>query len=81
MKPAPFDYQSASTIDHAIDVLREHGDEAKVLAGGQSLVPMMAFRLARPSVLLDINRVRRARSDRRRGEHTSDWRSHPPREV
>ena len=55
MKPPIFDYVAAESREHALDVLREHGDDAKVLAGGQSLVPLMSFRLAKPAVLLDIN--------------------------
>ena len=55
MKPPIFDYVAAESHEHALDVLREHGDDAKVLAGGQSLVPLMSFRLAKPAVLLDIN--------------------------
>ncbi|HEX4658979.1 MAG TPA: xanthine dehydrogenase family protein subunit M [Streptosporangiaceae bacterium] len=57
MKPAPFDYAAPATVDEAAGLLAEHGDEAKVLAGGQSLVPVLALRLARPSVLIDVNRV------------------------
>ena len=57
MKPAPFDYLAPTRIEEVLDVLREYGDEAKVLAGGQSLVPMLNFRLARPAVLVDINQV------------------------
>ena len=57
MKPAPFDYLAPTTIEETLDVLSEYGDEAKVLAGGQSLVPMLNFRLARPAVLVDINHV------------------------
>jgi len=57
MKPAPFAYVRAESVDHAVNVLREHGDEAKPLAGGQSLVPALNMRLARPSVLVDLNRV------------------------
>jgi carbon-monoxide dehydrogenase medium subunit len=57
MKPAPFEYVRAESIDHAVDVLRDHGEEAKPLAGGQSLVPALNMRLARPSVLVDLNRV------------------------
>jgi carbon-monoxide dehydrogenase medium subunit len=56
MKPAPFKYFSPTTIDEALVLLSEH-DDAKILAGGQSLVPVMNFRLARPSVLIDLNRV------------------------
>ena len=57
MKPAPFDYLAPTTVEETLAVLREHGEDAKVLAGGQSLVPMLNFRLARPAVLVDINRV------------------------
>jgi carbon-monoxide dehydrogenase medium subunit len=57
MKPVAFDYFAPRTIDQALDLLAEHGEEGKVLAGGQSLVPAMNFRLARPSVLIDINRI------------------------
>ena len=57
MKPAPFLYSRASTVGEALAVLTEHGDEAKVLAGGQSLIPMLNFRLARPGVLVDITRI------------------------
>jgi carbon-monoxide dehydrogenase medium subunit len=57
VKPAPFDYLAPTTVEETLALLREHGEDAKVLAGGQSLVPMLNFRLARPAVLLDINRV------------------------
>jgi CO/xanthine dehydrogenase FAD-binding subunit len=57
LKPPPFTYFSPESLDEALDLLREHGDEAKVLAGGQSLVPVLNFRLLRPSVLVDINHV------------------------
>lgn len=55
MKPAPFKYVAASTLDHALSLKAEYGDEARFLAGGQSLIPAMNFRLARPAVLIDIN--------------------------
>src|SRR5882757_6365264 len=55
MKPAPFKYVAASTLDHALSLKAEHGDDARFLAGGQSLIPAMNFRLARPDVLIDIN--------------------------
>ena len=55
MKPAPFEYVAASSAADAVRLLGEHGDEALILAGGQSLVPMMNMRLARPTVLIDIN--------------------------
>jgi carbon-monoxide dehydrogenase medium subunit/2-furoyl-CoA dehydrogenase FAD binding subunit len=57
MKAAAFDYHRAHSVDHALALLAEHGLEAKLVAGGQSLVPMMAMRLARPAVLIDINRL------------------------
>ena len=57
MKPPSFRYERPDTVAEALDLLSRHGDEAKVLAGGQSLVPMMSFRLARPEVLVDVNRV------------------------
>jgi len=57
MKPAPFTYILATSLDHAMSLKAEHGDEARFLAGGQSLIPAMNFRLARPAVLIDINHV------------------------
>ena len=57
MKPAPFKYLAAETVEEAVAALAEHGDEAKVLAGGQSLVPLMNLRLATPGVLVDVNRI------------------------
>jgi carbon-monoxide dehydrogenase medium subunit len=57
MKPAPFKYYAPATVDEALAHLAEHGWDAKVLAGGQSLVPMMNFRLAQPAVLVDLNNV------------------------
>lgn len=57
MKPAAFDYHAPETLDQALALLREHGEEARILAGGQSLVPTMAFRMARPGMLVDINRI------------------------
>src|ERR1700686_5451412 len=57
MKPAAFRYFAPRALDEALDLLAEHGEEGKVLAGGQSLVPAMNFRLARPASLIDINRI------------------------
>src|SRR3712207_1726031 len=57
MKPAPFSYRAPASVAEAVSALAELGDEAKVLAGGQSLVPMLALRLARPEHLVDVNRV------------------------
>jgi carbon-monoxide dehydrogenase medium subunit len=57
MKPAPFDYYAPAGLEEALSLLVEHGGEAKPLAGGQSLVPSMNFRLAQPSILVDLNGV------------------------
>lgn len=57
MIPAQFDYVAAETAAQAIDLLAEHGDDAKLLAGGHSLLPMMKLRLAAPEVLIDITRA------------------------
>jgi carbon-monoxide dehydrogenase medium subunit len=57
VKPGRFEYKAPRTIDEALADLDEHKDEAKILAGGQSLVPAMNFRLAQPAVIIDINRV------------------------
>ena len=58
MKPAAFDYIRADTADEALAALHEHGAEARILAGGQSLVAMLSMRLAKPAVLVDIMRIR-----------------------
>ena len=57
MKPAPFAYHRAHSVGEAVALLAELGDEAKILAGGLSLVPMMNFRLARPAALVDVTRI------------------------
>ena len=57
MKPAAFAYVRAETLDEALDALSQKGDEAKVLAGGQSLVPALNMRLLRPALLVDVNRT------------------------
>ena len=57
MKPAPFEYFDPRSVDEVVARLGQHGDDAKILAGGQSLMPMLALRLARPAVVVDINRV------------------------
>jgi CO/xanthine dehydrogenase FAD-binding subunit len=57
MKPAPFKYIAASSLEQALALKAEHGDDAKFLAGGQSLIPAMNFRLARPAILIDINGI------------------------
>ena len=58
MKPAPFAYAVPTGLAEAVALVREYGAEGKVLAGGQSLVPLLAMRLARPAVLIDLNRLR-----------------------
>ncbi|MFL6102074.1 MAG: FAD binding domain-containing protein, partial [Actinomycetes bacterium] len=57
MIPAAFDYEVAESADHAVSLLGEHGEDAKLLAGGHSLLPLMRVRLAAPSVLVDIGRI------------------------
>jgi CO/xanthine dehydrogenase FAD-binding subunit len=57
MKAPPFEYARATSVDEVCELLRRHGDEAKLVAGGQSLVPMMAMRLLRPAWLIDINEI------------------------
>ena len=57
MKPAPFEYLAPSSLEEALAALAQHGSEAKILAGGQSLIPVMNFRLAQPALLIDLNRV------------------------
>ena len=57
MKPPPFEYYAPTTVEEALSHLAEHGYDAKPLAGGQSLIPMMNFRIAQPSVLVDLNNI------------------------
>lgn len=57
MKPAPFEYYAPTSVPEVLDLINEHGYDAKILAGGQSLVPMMNFRLVQPAVLVDINNI------------------------
>jgi aerobic carbon-monoxide dehydrogenase medium subunit len=57
VKTPPFEYHAPRSVDEVLSLLAEHGDEAKVLAGGQSLIPLLAMRMARPSQLVDINEV------------------------
>jgi carbon-monoxide dehydrogenase medium subunit len=57
VKPAPFKYAKAGSVEEATALLDQHGDDVKVLAGGQSLIPLMNMRLARPEVLIDINGI------------------------
>jgi CO/xanthine dehydrogenase FAD-binding subunit len=57
VKPAPFAYEEPRSVEEALELLARYGDEAKVLAGGQSLIPLLNFRLARPERLVDVNRI------------------------
>lgn len=68
MKPASFDYVRAESAEHAVQVLAGAGGDGKVIAGGQSLMPMMNFRLVKPSVLVDINRIPGLDAVRARGD-------------
>jgi 2-furoyl-CoA dehydrogenase FAD binding subunit len=58
MKPCAFEYLSPQSVEEALELLDRYGDQAKIMAGGQSLVPMMNFRLARPEILIDINGIK-----------------------
>ena len=69
MIPAAFDYHSPQSLDEALSLLKEHAGSAKILAGGQSLIPAMRFRLAVPSMLIDINRLDDLRYIEERGDH------------
>ena len=69
MIPAAFDYVRAESAEHAISLIGEHGEDAKFLAGGHSLLPLMKLRLAQPSVLVDIGRLRDLSYVRDAGDH------------
>ena len=71
MIPSAFDYVRADTVDAAISALAEHGDDAKLLAGGHSLLPLMKLRLAAPSVLVDIGRLTELSYVRDGGDHVA----------
>ena len=58
MIPTQFDYLTPATLDEAVSLLGQHADEAKILAGGHSLIPAMKLRLATPQVLIDIGRIK-----------------------
>src|ERR1044071_6794560 len=69
MIPATFDYHAPKTLDEAIALLARLGDTAKILAGGQSLMPAMRFRLASPEALVDLGRIRDLAYVEERGDH------------
>lgn len=57
MKPAPFDYIRAESLDEALAALKQHGSDARIMAGGQSLLPMLNMRLSKPAVVVDVMRI------------------------
>ena len=65
--PAPVDYARASSVDHALQLLQQHGEDARVIAGGHSLIPMMRLRIAAPTTLIDLNDVAELRGIRVEG--------------
>jgi carbon-monoxide dehydrogenase medium subunit len=67
MKPTPFDYYAPETLEQALELKAQHGEDAKPLAGGQSLIPAMNFRVAQPSILIDLNRIEELRYVRANG--------------
>ena len=69
MIPLAFDYEVAESVDHAIELLGQHGEEAKLLAGGHSLLPIMKLRLAAPTVLVDLGRLSDLNYVRDEGDH------------
>ena len=69
MIPAAFDYLAPTSVDDALAALAEHGDEAKVLGGGQSLLPVLRMRLADPSVVVDLSRIEALRGITDDGDH------------
>ena len=69
MIPVAFEYERAESVEHALSLLEEHGDEAKLLAGGHSLLPLMKFRLATPAVIVDIGRLSELCYVRDAGDH------------
>jgi carbon-monoxide dehydrogenase medium subunit len=67
--PVAFDYEVAESVDHAIQLLGQHGEDSKLIAGGHSLIPIMRLRLAAPSVLIDLDRLEDLRYVRDEGDH------------
>ena len=69
MIPVAFDYEVAESVDHAIELLGQHGEDSKLIAGGHSLIPLMRLRLAAPTVLIDLDRLEDLRYVRDEGDH------------
>jgi carbon-monoxide dehydrogenase medium subunit len=67
--PVAFDYEVAESVDHAIELLGQHGEDAKLIAGGHSLIPLMRLRLAAPTVLIDLGRLDDLNYVREDGDH------------
>ncbi len=79
MKPPRFSYHDPATVEEALGLLAAHGDAARVLAGGQSLMPMLNFRLARPGHVIDVNRVAARTAACGSGHWSGSARSSAPR--
>jgi carbon-monoxide dehydrogenase medium subunit len=71
MFPAAFDYRAPTTLDEALSLLKQHGDEAKVMAGGQSLIPLLKLRFSRPELVVDIARIPGMNAIKRDNGHLS----------
>ena len=69
MIPAQFDYLAPTTVEEALAALAEHGDDAKILAGGQSLLPVLRMRLNAPEVVIDLGKIPELRGVRDDGDH------------
>ena len=69
MHPAPFDYEVAESVDHAIELLGQYGEDARPLAGGHSLIPLMRLRLAAPTALIDLGKLDNLRYIREDSDH------------
>ena len=69
MIPAAFDYQRADSKEQVISLLKEYGDDAKILAGGHSLIPLMKYRLAAPGILVDVGRIEELSYVREEGDY------------
>jgi aerobic carbon-monoxide dehydrogenase medium subunit len=79
--PVAFDYEVAESVDHAIELLGQHGEDAKLMAGGHSLIPLMRLRLAAPTALIDIGRLHDLRYVRDDGDHLAIGALTPHREL
>ena len=77
MIPAKFEYFSPATLSEALSLLQTYGEEAKILSGGQSLIPLMKLRLASPAYLIDINRIPGLDFIEEREGYLRHWRSDP----